>query len=102
MQQYLFSHFATAGEHPIVADADARGLANCIYLVRIVINGGSTGTITLSEAANPTSAIAVITPEASGGVPFPRTLEYGIHVEDTLMVLLGANTDITVVYQRLP
>ncbi len=102
--QNLFAHYTASGTNAIEADADGRDLAHCIFLVRVIVNGGTAGAITLAESANALytdaddTEIAIITP-ASG---VPVVLEYGVHVHDTLIVKLAANTDVTVVYQRTP
>jgi hypothetical protein len=108
MEKNSFAHYTDAGTNAIEADADGRGTASAIFLVRVVINGGTAGAITLAQSASALytdsedTEIGIVTPQAGGGTAIPVVIEYGVHVADTLIVKLAANTDVTVVYRRMP
>jgi hypothetical protein len=104
LHKNTFTNYSTSGTKVILADPNSTGVYSAIVFERLVINGGTAGAIKLYESANSEvtdvedTVIADIDP-ASG---VPVSLEYGLVVKGNLLLVLGANTDVTVVYHRIP
>ena len=104
-EHHTFVHLSTSGTHVVEADPDSLGIYRGIRLVRLVVNGGTAGAIALWEsndsdvdATGTDTMIADVDPQS--GVPI--VLDYDLYLKGNLLVVLAANTDVTVVLDRLP
>jgi len=105
MASNLYAHYSTSGTKVIEVDPNASGVFSNIVLERIVVNGGTAGAIAVWESADSSvqatgtdTMIADIDPAT--GVPI--SLDFNLVLHGNLILVLAANTDITVVFRRTP